>query len=571
MGCSSPNIEEDSKGKEDKTIKNRFLKRKIKKSLLKEDEQDLLNSLPNKKISYYCSWCYKIPFLPTFQKVCQYSRYDMYAIISDHNNISSSNKCSKQMCYSRGLCDPADLIIDDKNSITFKMKDDLIKKYKDNKSENLLPFETKEDLDKFLNVLNKFNNLKQEIAEYNFGDFRSNFVFHFFENLLIAALYGFGTLYEYMNALAISDFLTFNDISYANNIEKLKNGNKLYMDKVYCFYRIKGIFKLNNQNLYAFQLKNFHNYNEAFYLDILDLTKEDFIDQKNFNDIITKYISQDALKEKKNYILYYSDSRYKNIVELKKDKYLLHEEYNGLVLASYKKNWNFKETDIRAQSIIKLKSGKIFIYSWETIILSEYDKYRNKLVILKSKIISVKRSSEKNPPRFLCYELNNGKVVFTLLSTKFCIVDIKTFCIQTVFDIKVERIYAEILLRFKQIKEYLLYAIGDNFFKINIKTGKTEKISAEKYELYFYPYASLGNYLIKSKGDKYEIFDRLDNNNSIYKGYYFDTGIEKIIVVTDNEKEKIFALIGIYYFYGESYTPKLKIKFIKMIESSEKK
>ena len=302
MGCSSPNVE-NSKGKEDKTIKNRFLKRKIKKSLLKEDEQDLLNSLPNKKISYYCFWCYEIPFLPKFQKVSQYSSYDMYAIISDHNYCGSSNKCSKQKCYSRGLCDPADLKIAEKNYLIFRMKDDLIKKYKDNKSENLLPFETKEDLDKFLNVLNKFNNLKEEIAEYNFGDYRKNFVFHFFENLLITALYGFGTLYEYMNALAISDFLTFDDISYANDIKKLKNGNKLYIEKDYCFYSIKGIFKLNNQNLYAFQLSNFQNYNEAFYLDILDLSKENFIDQKHFNDIIIKFIRLNSPEEKKN--IYY--------------------------------------------------------------------------------------------------------------------------------------------------------------------------------------------------------------------------------------------------------------------------
>lgn len=180
------------------------------------------------------------------------------------------------------------------------MKDDLIKKYKDNKSENLLPFETREDLDKFLKVLNKFNNLKEEITKCNFGDYRNNFVFHFFENLLIAALYGFGTLYEYMNALAISDFLTFDDISYANDIEILKNGNKLYIEKVYCFYCIKRIFKLNNQNLYAFQLNNFQNHHEAFYLDILDLSKENFIDQKQFNDKIIKFIRPDSPEEKKN-------------------------------------------------------------------------------------------------------------------------------------------------------------------------------------------------------------------------------------------------------------------------------
>lgn len=448
------------------------------------------------------------------------------------------------------------------------MKDDLIKKYKDNKSENLLPFETREDLDKFLKVLNKFNNLKEEITKCNFGDYRNNFVFHFFENLLIAALYGFGTLYEYMNALAISDFLTFDDISNANDIEILKNGNKLYIEKVYCFYCIKRIFKLNNQKLYAFQLNKFQNHHEAFYLDILDLSKENFIDQKQFNDKIIKFIRPDSPEEKKKYMLCDSKNGFKNIVELKKDIYLLHEDNNNLVVASYKNDWNFEKTGVRAQSITKLKAGKVFILFWGKISLSEYNNNTNKLVIMKSKDFSLRRD-EKNLHKFLCYELNNGKVIFTLLSTKFCIVDIKTFFIQTIIDIKLKEINGTIL--FKEIKEYLLYAIDRNFFKINIKTGKTETISEEKYKWYFNPYAFLGKYLIKSSGDKYEIFDTLDNNNSIYKGYYFQIIIEKIIVVTDNEKEKMFALIGFFSPYGDSYNPKLKIRFIKMIESSEKK
>ena len=92
------------------------------------------------------------------------------------------------------------------------------------------------------------------------------------------------------------------------------------------------------------------------------------------------------------------------------------------MVASYKKDWNFEITGIRAQSIIKLKSGKVFIYSRENISLSEYNKNSNKLAILKSKVLSVKWGEEKRR-EFLCYELNNGKVIFTLLSTKFCIVD----------------------------------------------------------------------------------------------------------------------------------------------------
>ena len=105
-----------------------------------------------------------------------------------------------------------------------------------------------------------------------------------------------------------------------------------------------------------------------------------------------------------------SKNGFKNIVELKKDIYLLHEDNNNLVVASYKNEWNFKETGMRAQSITKLKAGKVFILSWGKISLSEYNNNTNKLVILKSKDFSLKRG-EKNLQKFaklylLCYPLN---------------------------------------------------------------------------------------------------------------------------------------------------------------------
>ena len=55
----------------------------------------------------------------------------------------------------------------------------------------------------------KYKILKEKIAFYNDGDTTRNYVFTFLEFILNLGIYGFGTLYEFLNALSISEFLEF--------------------------------------------------------------------------------------------------------------------------------------------------------------------------------------------------------------------------------------------------------------------------------------------------------------------------------------------------------------------------
>ena len=51
----------------------------------------------------------------------------------------------------------------------------------------------------------KYKALKEQISFYNLGNPNKNKAFAFFEFVLNIGLYGFGTLYEYLNALSIFD------------------------------------------------------------------------------------------------------------------------------------------------------------------------------------------------------------------------------------------------------------------------------------------------------------------------------------------------------------------------------
>ena len=83
----------------------------------------------------------------------------------------------------------------------FKISEIVKEKYIKNTSDDLLPFETLDDFYEFLKVVIKYKDLKEKISFYNLGDTNKNKIFSFFEFILSVGLYGFGTLYEYLNAL----------------------------------------------------------------------------------------------------------------------------------------------------------------------------------------------------------------------------------------------------------------------------------------------------------------------------------------------------------------------------------
>ena len=65
-------------------------------------------------------------------------------------------------------------------------------------------------------------------------------------------LYGFGTLYEYLNALALKDFLNFETLEQYNCGEHMENEDIIYETKSYDLKQVTNIIKLNDDNLIAF-------------------------------------------------------------------------------------------------------------------------------------------------------------------------------------------------------------------------------------------------------------------------------------------------------------------------------
>jgi len=108
-------------------------------------------------------------------------------------------------------------------------------------------------------VVIKYKDLKTKISLYNYGNTEKNYVFTFFEYLLNMGLYGFGTLFEYLNALSISDFLKFEIIEQYNYGIKMKNGDFIFEtgESILLLSQVTDIIKVNDNNLCAFILSNY--------------------------------------------------------------------------------------------------------------------------------------------------------------------------------------------------------------------------------------------------------------------------------------------------------------------------
>ena len=123
-----------------------------------------------------------------------------------------------------------------------------------------------DDFHEYLKVVIKYKSLKEQILYYNVGKTKKNKVFTFFEFLLTIGLYGFGTLYEYLNALSIFDFLSLDILGQYNCGEHMENGDIIY--KLCSFYlnQVINIKKLNDNNLLAYIIDTnykFSSYKEA--------------------------------------------------------------------------------------------------------------------------------------------------------------------------------------------------------------------------------------------------------------------------------------------------------------------
>ena len=531
-----------------KKIANRFLQRNVKKSDLTNEELEILKCLSKTEKAYYCSYC---PSFPLFlfksipgKAIGLYSLEHFWGKEKNDKSFSHPLKDSELKTA---------LNIFNKSFIENHKINQIIKdKYVKNTSDDLLPFESLDDFHEYLKVVIKYKDLKEKIAYYNLGNPNKNSAFTFFEFLLNIGLYGFGTLYEYLNALSIFDFLSFDAIGHLNCGQNMDNGDIIYHAVNFDLTQVVNIKKLNDNNLLAYIIDanyRFSRYKEANCSILLKQFDIGTIGYSSYFEYF-KYNKNDP--PSKNRIIKYDNCSYKDIIELSKDKYLLLVDNNytlpNLVIADLiekTEKYDYKLVDdIICLSFLKLKSNQIFLICKTNIILMEYDE--NELKNLKNINYTIKIT--KN---LLCYELLNGNIIFNIMPNKFCYFNIKSFLIQTIIAIKPY----EIINRFTQLndKNYFYFFTDNMGYKSNIKNGKKTKIL--HLNDYTKEYSkTLGDYYINFYDKRMNIFSK--DNKNIYKKEFY--GKIKDILIID-EKEKTFIS---FYFSDVSYS--MYIDFFKI-------
>ena len=518
---------------------NRFLKRNVRKSDLTQEEIEILKCLSNPKKSYYCLRCEGFPLIS-------------FSIVNDPFDKSKKKKLVELILLEHD----EHIILNDKINTAigicstsyieqFKISEIVKEKYIKNTSDDLLPFETLDDFYEFLKVVIKYKDLKEKISFYNLGDTNKNKVFSFFEFILSVGLYGFGTLYEYLNALSISDFLIFDVLKQYNTGFKMENDDFIYETANFHLDKVIDIIKVNDNNLYAFiiDVKTYDTYYKyplcGIFLKNLDFKTKSISSFKylTYNekeppqkDILVKFI--DNIFEKSNY---------KNIIELETNKYLLlnDSESNNLIIASLigKSNKYHYELikDMSCLAFLKLKSNKIFILGESNIYLMKY----NKNNLEQEKIIYYPMKYIDHNYYYLIYELSNGDVIFTFDYNKFCYFNMKTFMIQTVFEYKFKE--NDFISKFNQLKykkNYLYCFSLNESFEVNLNNGKIKC-----FETFYnkYQYIQIDEYYINLVNKYLYILN--ENNDNIYeKELNIDCNNGRVIII--NEKERLFAILN---------------------------
>ena len=555
---------------ERKQIKNRFLKWNVLKSQLTNEEKQILNSINKPENFYLCNYCSNFPLI-SFDKVPENRRYadNKYMLeltLEEHN----FNKKPNEYISHRFRDDKFNTAVHKYHRSyieEYKIKELFKEKYKYEEyiSKDLLPFESLNDFYEYLKVAIKFLDMKKIIEFYNYGDSKKNRCFNFFELLLVQGLHGFGTLYEYKNALSIYNFLNFEDLKQYNIGFDMNNGDIIYELTHFEVHQVKKIVKLNNNDLFAFIIDIKYRFGDykypncgVFFEEIKENTK--YIDSK-------KYLKKEnSNSHGKKAILKYNDSvGYEDIIELKKDKYLLLLDNGNLIIASFNENFNHYELklveNLNCLKFIKLKSKNIFLLSKENISLAKYNE--NDLTIIKNcKIPILNNNKDFN---YLIYELLNGNIVITMNYNKFCYFNMQNFAIQFVFSHfnkistkvspKNKNTYNINIIGFNQFKDknILYYFFELNGFKINLKTGKFIKINYNKSSNNC---ISFDKYVICVNNNKLIIND--ENNNQLFSKTFYKAHH----VISINQKINLFATLGFSDdpFYTYFHIFKINIK-----------
>ena len=525
-----------------KEIKNRFLKRNIKKSDLTQQELEILKCLNKPKDAYYCGYCPSFPLISFSldkdpRKASFENKRKMVTVtLLEHN--WGKNKLTQNISHKfRDDELRSAFHIYSRNYIQSKYLQYLIKdKYIEDISDDLLPFESKEDFDEFLKVVIKYKILKEKIAFYNDGDTTRNYVFTFLEFILNLGLYGFGTLYEFLNALSISEFLEFKILEQYNCGYHMNNKDLIYELKKFDLKQVTNIIKLNDEYLFAFIIDVTYKFS-SYPNNIVGIFIETLDTKSYFNSSISYLNYKETDKQKKNVIIKYGNNNYKNIIELETEKYLLQvdNEYlsHNLLVASY--NGEFKKYDFIifnnciGLAFLKLKSNKFFMVGKNILYVLIY--IFGELKILKEINIEITPNSNCN---YLCNELLNEDILFNLAPNKLCYFNIKTFTIQTIIEITKN----EIINRFNQLNnKNIFYFFTNNFcYEFNLMDGGKKEIPFSKINNEdstvmneYYINASSKSLIIKNQDSELLYEKRLNT-----KG--------RILII--NEKENIFAILS---------------------------
>ena len=509
-----------------KGIQNRFLERNVKISDLTNEELDILKCLYKPKKAYYCGYCPSFPLI-----LFRNSRKTIELILLEHNWGKNNNYShifiNKELNTALNIYERSYI---EKYKIQYLVKD----KYIENTSDDLLPFESLDDFHEYLKVVIKFKSLKEKIEYYNLNNTKKNSAFTFFEFLLNIGLYGFGTLYEYLNALSIFDFLSLDAIGHLNCGEHMANGDLIYDLTDFFLRQTINMKKLNDDNLLAFFTDTnyrFSSYKEA---NCGILLKKFDINDCRFSDYFSylKYTERDP--PSKNRIIKYENCIYKDIIELIEDKYLLIIDNNytkpNLLKAEIIYNtekYDYKlVNDIICLSFLKLKNNQIFLVCKSNIILMEYDGYELKNIKRYNYSIDIGKFN------YFCYELFNGDIIFNFQQNKFCYFNMKSFSVQTIIGSKP----MEIIDNINQLNDinYFYFLSGNISYKFNIRNGRIKRIkidnkSKENSKV-------LGEYYINYYNNKINIIT--ENNKNIYTKDLREK-IKDIVII--DKKEKIFA------------------------------
>ena len=554
----------DSSKSEDKIIQkieNRFLKRKVKKSKLTKEELEILKCLPKPENAYYCHHCTSFPLISfRISKNNKASQKCLELILLEHNFGKKLNSENLTHVYSDDnyYFSLNEMKKDsfEKNKIQKLMKE----KYKKITSDDLLPFESLDDFHKYLNVVKQFLAIKEKMEYYNLGNIKNNKAYSLFEFILSNAIYGFGTLYEYLNALSIADFLTFDAIGHLNSGQNLDNGNIIFELSRNNLSLVKKVKKLNDNNLLAYIINTGGENSNYKYVDGGIFLKKFDIKRSRIYDHSEYLIYSGNAPPNKNIIKFLYRDCYQDIIELIEDSYLLqldnkYKESN-LIIADYDKNAGFYREkfhlkyvkDIICISFMKLKSKQIFLVTKSNLLWMEYDGKELKEIKKYDHSIYVDNYYEEN---YYCLELLNGDIVFNLESNKCCYFNVKTFSIQTIIQVdEYESIHG-----FNQLndKNYFYILYDNKCCEFNIQNGRikrkyihsTSKESSKK----------LGEYYINICDNNMNIIT--EDNKNIYRKE-LNTDYDKGLLIID-EKEKIFAC----FTYDYSYTMSLSFYNIR--------